>query len=53
MYTGTMIQDLIATVERAEYRTLESNTASVALARSLGFQEYAVTIAVRFREIFE
>jgi GNAT superfamily N-acetyltransferase len=36
-----------------QYRTLESNTASVALARSLGFQEYAVTIAVRFRELSE
>jgi len=34
-----------------QYRTLESNTASVAIARSVGFQEYAVTIAVRFREV--
>jgi RimJ/RimL family protein N-acetyltransferase len=32
-----------------QYRTLESNTASVAIARSLGFQRYAATIAVRLK----
>jgi RimJ/RimL family protein N-acetyltransferase len=33
-----------------QYRTLEANQASIAIGRSLGFQEYAVTIAVRFRD---
>lgn len=32
-----------------QYRTLMANTASMAIARSLGFREYATTVAVRFR----
>jgi len=34
-----------------QYRTLESNAASVAIARSLGFQLYAETIAVVLNDI--
>jgi GNAT superfamily N-acetyltransferase len=34
----------------AQYRTLQSNLASMAIGRVLGFREYAVTLAVRFRE---
>jgi GNAT superfamily N-acetyltransferase len=32
-----------------QYRTLEANTPSMALARALGFERYATTVAVRFR----
>jgi predicted GNAT family acetyltransferase len=31
-----------------QYRTLEANGASMRLAEALGFQRYAVTVAVRF-----
>lgn len=34
-----------------QYRTLQSNMPSVVIARSLGYQEYAETIAVRLTEI--
>jgi RimJ/RimL family protein N-acetyltransferase len=33
----------------AQYRTLQSNAPSIAIGRALGFQEYGVTLAVRFR----
>jgi GNAT superfamily N-acetyltransferase len=32
-----------------QYQTLEDNVSSMAIARSLGFERYATTVAVRFR----
>ena len=34
----------------AQYRTLESNTHSMQIARRLGFEPYATSLAVRLRD---
>jgi GNAT superfamily N-acetyltransferase len=42
--TAGLVQECVL-----QYRTLESNEPSMAIARDLGFQQYGITIAVRLR----